>query len=272
MNYLDKTGLRQLWARITSIFARKTEVPSKTSQLTNDSNFITKSAGDEVFAKLSIYGDNAVSFGRKTGHTPGEKSVAMGRDCTATNIASIAEGLETTAYGIGAHSEGGYCIASANFSHAEGQSAVVEAEGGHAEGRGVNASSPYQHVQGKWNVIDNASQYAHIVGQGTSNADRKNIHTVDTEGNAWFEGDVYVGSASGINKDSGSKKLALESDVVKNYWKGTQEEYNALSTKDASTLYLINNAGFSSVTTGGKFEIVDTPGTEEGVLYMVIID
>lgn len=254
MNYLDKTGLQQLWGKITSIFAKKTDVPSKTSQLTNDSSFITKSAGDEAFAKLSIYGDISVNLGRKTGHTPGEKSVAMGRDCTATNIASIAEGLETTAYGIGAHSEGGYCIASSNFSHAEGQSAVVEAEGGHAEGRGVNASSPYQHVQGKWNVIDGESKYVHIVGQGTSNNDRKNIHTVDTEGNAWFEGDVYVGSNSGINKDEGSKRLAK-------YWTGTQDEYNAIELKDENTLYLITGARVSSLpgeeVAGGVITFMD---------------
>lgn len=73
---------------------------------------------------------------------------------------------------------------------------------------------------------------------------------------------------SQLNNDSGF----IASNVVNGFWKGTQEQYNALSTKNDSTLYLINNAGFSSLTTGGKFEIVDTPGVEEGVLYMVIIN
>lgn len=70
---------------------------------------------------------------------------------------------------------------------------------------------------------------------------------------------------SQLNNDSGF----IASNVVNGFWKGTQEQYNALSTKNDSTLYLINDVGFSS---GGKFEIVDTPGVEEGVLYMVIIN
>jgi hypothetical protein len=35
-------------------------------------------------------------------------------------------------------------------------------------------------------------------------------------GNAWFAGEVYVGSTSGINKDTGSKKLATEEFVLQN--------------------------------------------------------
>ena len=53
-------------------------------------------------------------------------------------------------------------------------------------------------------------KYAHIVGNGTSNKNRSNAHTLDWEGNAWFAGDVYINSTSGINKDEGSKKLATE--------------------------------------------------------------
>lgn len=53
-----------------------------------------------------------------------------------------------------------------------------------------------------------------IVGNGTSDTERSNAHTLDWEGNAWYSGDVYVGSTSGINKDDGSKKLATEEYVV----------------------------------------------------------
>lgn len=52
--------------------------------------------------------------------------------------------------------------------------------------------------------------YAHIVGNGTSDEARSNAHTLDWEGNAWYQGDVYVGSTSGTNRDEGSKKLATE--------------------------------------------------------------
>lgn len=62
--------------------------------------------------------------------------------------------------------------------------------------------------------------YANIIGNGTSDDERSNAHTLDWAGNAWYAGDVYVGSISGTNKDDGSKKLATEEYVqqsAKNY-------------------------------------------------------
>lgn len=56
----------------------------------------------------------------------------------------------------------------------------------------------------------NRGSYVSIVGNGTSNEERSNAYTLDWEGNAWYQGDVYVGSTSGTNKDEGSKKLATE--------------------------------------------------------------
>ena len=53
------------------------------------------------------------------------------------------------------------------------------------------------------------NNFAHVVGNGTSSSARSNAHTLDWDGNAWFAGDIYVGSTSGKNKDEGSKKLAL---------------------------------------------------------------
>ena len=58
--------------------------------------------------------------------------------------------------------------------------------------------------------LTDGEKYAHIVGNGTSDTSRSNAHTLDWEGNAWFAGDVYVGSTSGTNRDEGSKKLASE--------------------------------------------------------------
>ena len=43
MNYLDKTGLTYLWGKIKTILASKADsssIPTQTSQLTNNSNFI----------------------------------------------------------------------------------------------------------------------------------------------------------------------------------------------------------------------------------------
>ena len=62
-------------------------------------------------------------------------------------------------------------------------------------------------MQGKYNINDTNRKYAHIVGNGTAEDVLSNAHTLDWEGNAWFAGDVYVGSTSGTNKDEGSVKL-----------------------------------------------------------------
>lgn len=75
----------------------------------------------------------------------------------------------------------------------------------HVEGTHTIALGDGQHVQGKYNLAGNTS--AHVVGNGTSNSNRSNAHTLDWTGNAWFAGDVYVGSTSGTNKDEGSVKL-----------------------------------------------------------------
>lgn len=56
-------------------------------------------------------------------------------------------------------------------------------------------------------------KYAHIVGNG-SDDNRSNAHTLDWNGNAWFQGDIYVSSTSGTNRDAGSKKLATEEYVA----------------------------------------------------------
>lgn len=63
----------------------------------------------------------------------------------------------------------------------------------HAEGEGTIASSNAQHVEGKYNVEDTEGKYLHILGGGTSNLDRKNIHTVDLSGNAFYAGNIEVG-------------------------------------------------------------------------------
>ena len=57
---------------------------------------------------------------------------------------------------------------------------------------------------------DGYGEYAQVVGNGEDDEHRSNAHTLDWEGNAWYQGDVYVGSTSGANKDDGSTKLATE--------------------------------------------------------------
>ena len=90
------------------------------------------------------------------------------------------------------------------------------------------------HVQGKYSYVDNS--YAHIVGGGTSDSDRKNIHTLDWSGNAEYLGDVKA-----TTKDN--KKISLlevsnkasEVDSVKSRVKTIEDDYLKSSDKTALT-------------------------------------
>lgn len=181
----------------------------------------------------------------------GVVSRAHGNRVTASGKMSVAEGTGTVATANNAHAEGDSTQATANSTHAEGYRTkatrnMAHAEGGyseatalysHAEGWQTRANSAYQHAEGKANIADNAGRYLHIIGNGTSDTNRSNAHTVDTSGNAWYAGDVYVGSTSGTNKDDGSKKLiAADDDVITNL----QTQIEALTARVEA---LENNGG-----------------------------
>ena len=144
--------------------------------------------------------DGSVAFGSKSRAT-GTFSFAHGGEIIqlggneATGAYSHAEGRATNAIGVSAHSEG-------ERTYAYGISS-------HAEGRGTTVHGNFCHVEGQFNKLDQSGQYAHVVGNGTENH-LSNAYTLDWDGNAWFAGDVYVGSTSGTNRDNGSKKLATE--------------------------------------------------------------
>ena len=120
----------------------------------------------------------------------GMASHAEGAQTLAYGYSSHAEGEDTIASGSNSHAEGLLTIASGSNSHAEGSYTTASGEDSHAEGMGTTASSYRQHVQGKYNIEDSNSIYAHIVGNGTSDSDRSNAHTLDWSGNAWYAGTV----------------------------------------------------------------------------------
>ena len=169
----------------------------------------------------------------------GENSVIEGSNTTASVTNAHAEGGNTTASGTNAHAEGGNTTASGENSHAEGSNTQAAGLYSHAEGVGTKASSRYQHVQGKYNVGDTATTYAHIVGNGVNDSTRSNAHTLDWDGNAWFAGDIYTGSASGINKDDGSKKLATE-EYVNNAVAGVNAVPSATTDDNDKILMVVN--------------------------------
>ena len=232
-------------------------VPTKTSQLDNDSGFITSAPVTSVNTKTGAVELTASDVGAQDkitvegilkGDGTGGISVALANveyaTCTKllngrargslrTSGASaedstytmgqnaFAQGSITKASGNYSHAEGSGTMATALMSHAEGVATIASGYASHAEGTGTTANHDSQHAQGQFNIADNSTadstnrgNYVYIIGNGTSDSARSNAHTLDWSGNAWFAGDVYVGSTSGTNKDDGSKKLATIDDVA----------------------------------------------------------
>ena len=133
----------------------------------------------------------------------GDCSHAEGDHTSASGYGSHAEGDHTTA-GVNSHAEGSYTTASGSSSHAEGRDTTVSGDRSHAEGDHTIASSDRQHVEGKYNVEDTNNQYAHIIGNGTSDSNRSNAYTVDWDGNVDAAGTITgasVGDANGTLAD-----------------------------------------------------------------------
>lgn len=120
-----------------------------------------------------------------------------------SGLANIVDGE-----GAGAVKSASATAASGKNSFAVGTQTQALGEDSFAEGC-LTVAHNYQHVEGMRNIEDPDEVYMHIAGNGTRNA-ASNAHTLDWDGNAWFSGDVHVGSTSGKNKDGGSKKLATE--------------------------------------------------------------
>lgn len=171
-------------------------------------NFASHAEGNSTTASGNVSHAEGLST-KATGAT----SHSEGLDTVASGDYSHAEGEGTTAEGKWSHTEGKFTNTKGWASHAEGNEAVAQGICSHAEGRFTVALGENQHVEGILNIEDTTS--LHIVGNGTYTESsrqktKSNAHTLDKLGNAWFAGNVYVGSTSGTNKDDGSKKLATE--------------------------------------------------------------
>lgn len=158
----------------------------------------------------------------------GANTTAFGSGTSASASNAHAEGNGTVASGNASHAQNNATEAFGDYSHAEGSSTEASGQAAHAEGTGTVAANRSQHVEGEYNVADPSANepsgrgtYQHIVGNGTSDSNRSNAHTMDWNGNAWYAGDVYVGSASGTGMDNGSKKLATEEFVTTDYLQKT---------------------------------------------------
>lgn len=235
------------------------------SSSSTDTQYPSAKAVYDYAALKSLYGDTSINLGRETGTTAGVNSNTIGEELTASAYCSNAIGLGnvasgnysmgtgeyTTASGEASFSGGMETTASGIVSFAFGECGAASGESATAFGAYTKASRKDQIVVGKYNVEDTTGanshslgDYAEIVGNGTADNSRSNARTTDWNGNGWFAGDVYVGSTSGTNKDSGSKKLATEDYVTNNAISTT----NLTVTSNATNLVdVATTAGFYKV-------------------------
>lgn len=128
--------------------------------------------GGEIFNHSS----NTITGSGVNNHVEGQGTSCMSSNC------SHAEGMNTICSSTAAHSEGQNTIAVGVGSHAEGVGTAISVEGGH--------------VEGKYNAVTDS---IHIIGGGTSNDNRKNIHEIKSDGKQYVIG---VGGYNGTNRDS----------------------------------------------------------------------
>lgn len=117
---------------------------------------------------------------------------------------------ENIASGVSSHAEGERTSAIGLASHAEGSGTRSEGNNSHAEGEVTVAKGKNQHVQGKYNKVDAQGLYAHIVGNGNTE-NNSNAHTLDWEGNSWYQGNIKIGGTS--YDDTEAKTVAIEKTI-----------------------------------------------------------
>lgn len=178
--------------------ANKTDIPTKVSQLENDSGFLTEhqdlseyakstdvnaaltnkadvSHTHDEYASKELYSKTGINFGRKANTVNGYKSTAEGNNTTARGNNSHAEGLNTTA--------------SNDYSHAEGFITTASGYSSHAEGSTTTASNYASHASGKYNAAmtaggssSNTNGTAFVIGNGTSTTALSNAFSVMFDG------------------------------------------------------------------------------------------
>ena len=142
-------------------------------------------------------------------------SNSAGWSSTENNTAEIFNDYENNkAIADYSSAKGTYTVAGKVYQHADGHT-ETSGKASSVEGIGTVSTSNYQHVQGTWNLLDERTdgakviagdQYAHIVGNGTSENNRSNAHTVTWSGDGWFarhltaDGNATFGTKSSNNK------------------------------------------------------------------------
>lgn len=103
-----------------------------------------------------------------------------------------------------------------------------------------------------WCIYVYGDSYPHTIGcyiKG-KNIDYATLITSYTQDDAWFSGDVYVGSTSGTNKDEGSKKLATEDFVNTVHDAITFERIDEICGIEPIVAFAVNDEGDALIDAG----------------------
>lgn len=267
MAFLDKDGLTYLWSKIKSL-------------IPNNSNLVNGSASGSLRSVKSANEVNGYTIGRfsyaegyetkasgDTSHAEGYFTIANGQyshaegDGTEANGpgGAHAEGDNTVAKGRAAHAEGGATSAIGWYSHAEGFTAEANKYYSHAEGYYTIAGADSQHVQGRYNIKDSDNTYAHIVGNGTSEDNRSNAHTLDWGGNAWFAGKISQDGTPTEANDLATKSYV---DSVIPDTSEIPNNSNIVNGSAEGSLRSVNSAAEDGIYTIGIDAIAEGYGTE----------
>ena len=251
--YLDAATKDEVTTAQTTADAAK-----NTADAAKNTADAAKNTAESKLNSNNPIGTGSLSLNRHSMNDIGDYSVAAGQYPVASGIGSVAFGYRYNyAQANGAFVCGGagnYLRTSdtesnrAQYSSGEssfvcGSANTASGDQSFAAGLAVRSKGNQQFVEGKYNVPDSENKYAHIIGNGTNyTTGISNASTIDWSGNAWFSGEVYVGSTSGINKDDGSKKLATE-DYVTSQFKSLPVDGTTIKLNDQGQLTLaLSNA------------------------------
>ena len=167
-------------------------------------------------------------------------ALATGDYTKALGRSSHAEGNATQAIGIHSHAEGLSTKAEGFAAHTEGTYTEAYAKGSHAEGDHTKTYTSYQHVAGTYNDCYKYNAL-YIVGNGTSETDRRNAFEVLVDGRAKVQ-------SAPIESDDVVRKQELD-----NYWNEFNLEngtgLDSIVQKYSGT---VDETHFASSTTGER--------------------
>lgn len=190
---------------------------------------------DKYLPKLNLVNGSAEGSLRSVSAMEENDTYTMGKGAVALNEASRAPGHGAFAV-AGGQADGGFSLASGfgsakkSYSFASGYGSASEAECAAAIGRGVSACKIGSLAIGRANIKSKAGKYLFVIGNGqtaedvgTEAAYYSDAHTVDEDGNAWYQGRVYVGGTSQEDADYLVTRTELESavgsgNVIPSYW------------------------------------------------------